>query len=326
MVAARSGKADVVALLLAKGADPNARASRQQTALMWAVSQRHPDVVKALVTHGADVHARSSEWQEMMAVPPHGLPQYNKIIPHGRDTALLFAARAGDLESAKLLVGAGANVNDADAWGISATTMAAHAGFTEMVEWLLDRGADASAAAAGFGALHAAIMRRDARMVTALLAHGADPNAPLKTWTPTRRSSRDFNFAPELVGSTPFWLAARFNEPDVMRLLLKHGANGAFVHQGHYHNEEPVEPRTQVTTAVMAATGMGGGVAWVQPDRTRREALMLESVTLAADQGVDLNARNTDGRTALDAARALKLESVVAFLIERGARTGSAAK
>ncbi len=69
----------------------------------------------------------------MMAVPPHGLPQYNKIIPHGRDTAMLFAARVGDLESAKLLAGAGANVNDADAWGVSATVMAAHAGFTELV-------------------------------------------------------------------------------------------------------------------------------------------------------------------------------------------------
>jgi len=326
MAAARAGKAGVVEVLLAKGANANGRGARGQTALMWAVSERHPDVVKVLLAGGADVQARSEEWREMMAVPPHGLPQYNKIIPHGRDTALLFAARAGDLESAKMLVSAGANVNDADAWGVSVTTMAAHAGLTEMVEWLLDRGADASAAAAGFSALHAAIMRRDTRMVSALLGHGADPNAPLKTWTPTRRSSRDFNFAPELVGATPFWLAARFNEPDVMRLLLKQGADSSFVHHGDYHNEEPVEPRTQITTAVMAATGMGGGIAWVQPDRTRREALMLESVKLAADQGVDLNVRNTDGRTALDAARALKFESVAVFLTEHGARSGTAGK
>ena len=320
MVAARSGKADVVELLLVKGANPDARAARGQTALMWAASRRHPAVVKALIAYGADVHARSNEWNEMMAVPPHGLQEYNRVIPHGRDTALLFAARVGDLESARLLVAAGADVNDADAWGVSAAVMAAHAGFTELVGWLLDRGADANAAAAGFTALHAAIMRRNTAMVTSLLAHGADANAPLKTWTPTRRSSRDFNFAPELVGASPYWLAARFNEPDVMRLLLKHGADAAFVHHANYHNEDPVEPRTQVTNAVMAAAGMGGGVAWVQPDRGEREALMLASVTLAAEQGVDLNARNSDGRTALDAARAVKFESVVKFLTDRGAR------
>jgi ankyrin repeat protein len=108
-----------------------------------------------------------------------------------------------------------------------------------------------------------------------------------------------------------------------MRLLLKQGANAAFVHRGNYHNEEPVEPRTQITNAVMAATGMGGGVAWVQPPRAEREALMLEAVRIAAEPGVDLNARNTDGRTALDAARAVKFESVAAFLTERGARSGT---
>ena len=322
MAAARAGQTGVVELLLAKGAHANARGPRGQTALMWAVSGRHPAVVKALLAHRADVHARSAEWKEMVAVPPHGLPQYNKIIPQGGDTALLFAARVGDLESAKLLTGAGANVNDADAWGVSATAMAAHAGFTDLVAWLLDRGADPNAAAAGFAALHAAIMRRDTRMVAALLAHGADANAPLTGWTPTRRSSRDHNFAPELVGASPFWLASRFNQPDVMRLLLEKGANAKFVHHANYHIEEPVQPRTQVTTAVMAAVGMGGGVAWVQPNRLDREKLMLESVTVAVEQGVDVNAVNSDGRTALDAARALKFESVVKFLTDRGARAG----
>jgi ankyrin repeat protein len=321
MAAARTGKVGVAEALLAKGANANAHGPRGQTALMWAVAEHHPDVVKALLGR-ADVHARSDEWQEMMAVPPHGLPLYNKMIPHGRDTAMLFAARVGDLESAKLLAGAGANVNDADAWGVSATMLAAHSGFTDLVIWLLDQGADPNVAGPGFTALHAAIMHRDTRMVTALLAHGADPNTPLTTWTPTRRSSRDHNFAPELVGATPFWLAARFIEPDVMRALLAKGANAKFVHHANYHNEDPVEPRTQVTTAVMAAVGMGGGAAWVQPNAREREALMLESVTIASEQGVDLNAVNSDGRTALDAARALKMESVVKFLTDRGARSG----
>jgi ankyrin repeat protein len=67
---------------------------------------------------------------------------------------------------------------------------------------------------------------------------------------------------------------------------------------------------------------MGGGAAWAPLDRREREAPMLEAVTIAVEQGVDVNAVNTDGRTALDAARALKFERVAAFLLEHGARPG----
>jgi len=235
-----------------------------------------------------------------------------------------------DLASAKVLVAAGANVNDADAWGVSATTLAAHSGYGELLEFLLEKGADPNAAAPGFTALHEAIMRRDEKMVSALLAHGADPNAPLRTWTPTRRSSDDFNFAPELVGATPFWLAARFSEPSIMRLLVKHGADPLFVHHGDRVVEarggDGFQHRTEVTTALMAATGMGGGRAWVQPGRSEREALTLEAVKLAAELGVDVNAASTDGRTALDAAKLLKFDSVVKFLEGKGAKPGTIKK
>ena len=322
MVASRSGKPLVITQLIDKRANVNARGPRGQTALMWAVSEQHPDVVKVLLARGADIHARSDVWTEMMAVPPHGKPEYNRLIPHGGDTALMFAARVGDLASARLLIAAGANVNDADAWGVSAMVLAAHSGFTDLVELLLDKGADANAAGPGFTALHEAIMRRDEQIVAALLAHGAKPNTPLQTWTPERRSSEDFNFAPALVGATPFWLAARFAEPNVMRLLVKQGADPLFVHRNEYYVNDLNDRRTQATTALMAAIGIGGGRAWTQPDRGRREALILESVTLAIDLGVDVNAVNTDGRTALDAARALKLESVVNLLVEKGAREG----
>ena len=325
MVASRSGSAEVAEQLLAKGANANARAARGQTALMWAVAQKHAGVVKVLLGRGADVHARSEVWQQVMAVPPHGLLEYNREIPHGGDTALLFAARVGDVASAKLLVDAGANVNDAEAWGVSATVLAAHSGYTELVEFLLDRGADPNAAKAGFSALHAAIMHRDERMVAALLARGADPNSPLQTWTPTRRSSRDFNFAPELVGATPFWLAARFAEPGVMRLLVKHGADPLFVHRANYADLSQTR-QTHVTTSLMAATGMGGGIAWAQPPGSQREALTLDAVKLAVELGVDVNAADTDGLTALDAATALKYETVINFLVEKGARPGAKKK
>jgi len=322
IIAARSGYPEVVELLLAKNANPNAHGARGQTALMWAVAEKHPDVVKVLLAHGADIKARSDVWTDVMAVPPHSILAYNKAIPHGGETALMFAARVGDLASAKLLVAAGANVNDTDAWGVSATVLAVHSDFRELAELLLEKGADPNQAAAGFTALHEAIMRRDEKMVTALLDHGADPNAPLRTWTPTRRSSKDYHFDPAIVGATPFWLAARFTQPSVMRLLVKHGADPMFVLHSDYIAEARLQHRTEATTAAMAAVGMGGGTPWVQPARSEREALALDAVKLTAELGVDLNAAGPNGRTALDAAKALKYDTVVKFLVEKGANPG----
>jgi ankyrin repeat protein len=334
MVASRGGYPEVVEMLFAKGANPNAHGTRGQTALMWAVAQKHPEVVGLLLAHHADIQLRSDVWSEVMAVPPHGYLPYNKAIPHGGETALMFAARVGDLESAKLLVAAGANVNDADAWGVSATTLAAHSGFGELAAFLLDHGADPNAAPNGFTALHEAIMRRDEKTALALLKHHADPNAPLKTWTPTRRSSEDFHFEPSLVGATPFWLAARLLEPTIMRMLAEHGADPLFVLHVKWVASQGTgqQERTEAATALLAATGIGGdngnrdsgGVsAWVAIPPRQKEALALDAVKLAVEFGVDVNAKSSDGRTALDGARNLKYASVAAFLTEKGAKAGT---
>jgi len=334
MVAARSGYPGVVEQLLNKGANPNAHATRGQTALMWAVSQKHPDVVRVLVAHHADIGLKSDVWTEVMAIPPHGYLGYNKAIPHGGETALMFAARAGDLDSAKLLIAAGANVNDADAWGVSAITLAAHSGFRDLVELFLEKGADPNAAPNGFTALHEAVMRRDEKMVAALLEHSAYPNAPLKTWTPTRRSSEDFHFEASLIGATPFWLAARYLEPNVMRMLAGHGADPRFVLRVKWVASQGTgqQERTETATALLAATGVlddngnrdsGGASAWVPADRPQLEALTLETVRLAVELGVDVNAKDNDGRTALDGARNLKYASVADFLSAKGAKPGT---
>ena len=326
MVAARSGNPDVVARLAAAGADLDRRGSRGQTALMWAAAQRHPAVVEALLAHGADLHVRSDVWTQVMGVPPHSQPEYNREIPHGGNTALLFAVRADDLASARILVAAGADVDDADAWGVSAATLAAHAGYAALVEFLLDRGADPNAAEAGFAPLHEAVMRNDARMAAALLDHGADPDLRLRTWTPTRRASRDLHYPPPFVGATPFWLAARFARTDLMRLLADHGADPHFQHEVDYIVDGRMKRRTDRTTTLMAATGMGGGQVrpWApySGDGTA-ESRTLDAVRLAVELGVDVNAADAAGRTVLDEAEALQYETVVRYLVEQGARPGA---
>jgi len=286
------------------------------------VAQQHSDVVALLIEHGADVHARTDTWSQVVAVPPHGQPEYNREIPQGGNSALMFAARVGDLASLQLLLAAGADANDADAWGVSAMVLAAHSGYPELVQLLLDRGADPNSSAAGFTALHAAVMRRDAAMVSALLMHGADPNIPVLTWTPTRRASDDFNFPPSLVGATPFWLAARISDPVLMRLLAEHGADPQFVHRATYKSER-LEQFDEATTALMAVLGMAarGAQAWIPPERGTFDDMRREAVTIAVELGVDLNAVDTKGRTALDAAMTLGDDAIVEYLVAHGARS-----
>ncbi len=326
MVAARAGSAAVVRQLAAAGADLDRQGSRGQTALMWAAAQRHPAVVEALLEAGADLSIRSDVWTQVMAVPPHSRPEYNREIPHGGNTALLFAVRAGDLPSARILVAAGADVDDADAWGVSAAVLAAHGGHGELLEFLLDHGADPNAAGAGFAALHDAVMRNDVRMVAALLAHGADPDQPLLTWTPTRRASRDHHYPPPFVGASPFWLAARFARIDLMRMLADHGADPHFVHEVDYIVDGRMQWQTERTTTLMAAFGMGGRRArpWVPYSGAgTAEFRTLEAVMLAVELGVDVNAMDATGRTVLDEAEALQYESVVEYLVEVGAEPGA---
>ncbi len=237
----------------------------------------------------------------------------------------MFATRVGDLDSAKLLVAAGANVKDADAWGVSAVTLAEHSGFSDLTLFLLDKGADPNAAPNGFTALHEAIMRRDEKVIGALLDHGADANAPLKTWTPTRRSSDDWNFEPPIVGATPFWLAARFDEVNVMRMLVKHGADPLFVLHSDYVAEQGFgqAPRKETATTLMAAVGVIRTKAWVDLPRAEAEPATLEAVKICVEAGADLNVANTDGRTALDAANGLRYKSVVDYLTAKGAKAGT---
>lgn len=345
MTAARTGASEVVKQLLDKGADVNSKEkARGQTALMWAVSHRHSGVVAVLLGYGAGVHARSNVFTQVVRTSlSSGDPAYTTDIRQGGYTPLLFAARVGDAASAKLLVVAGADVNDTAPQGTSAMVVAAHSGHADVAELLLDKGADPNRDSAGYTALHAALLRKDERLVKALLVHGANPNAPLLKSTPVRRDSVDFYFNPSWIGAKPFWLAARFSTPGIMRLLAAYGADPLSVHRPTYwvggaYGDSRLRSEGD-TTALMAAAGMGGDAPIVavnrldriaerapleaqrrEPDPADLEAVTLDAVTVAAEAGVDVNVANDDGNTALHAMAARGYDRVVEYLVEKGAR------
>lgn len=311
MTAARTGSAEVVKLLAARGADLNARESTQgQTALMWAASERHPQVVRVLVEVGADVNARSQVRRRRVNTETGGFnPTATMDIDKGGYTALLFAAQQGMLESVDLLLAAGAGVDDEAPDGTSPLVVAAHSGHGAAGVLLLEKGANPNAAGAGYSALHAAILRGQVELASALLAHGANPNAPLMKPTPVRRASADYAFDFSLIGATPFWLAARFLEPAIMRALAANGADPAFA-------------MNDGTTPLMAAAQ---GRRRVEPgftaDPIADEQIALDAVKTAVALGVDVNAANAkDGNTALHTAASRRLNSIVQFLVDSGAK------
>ncbi len=329
MTAARTGSAGAVQALLDHGADVNARETKEgQTALMWAVSQRHAGVVRALIAAGADVRVRSRVRPIATASSPRtGAAEGVSVIDEGGFTPLLFGARQGDLASARLLLAAGADVNDTAPAGTSALVVAAHSGHGTLAAWLLEQGADPNAAGAGYTALHAAVLRGDADLVSALLAHGADPDARLENGSPHARYGKFFALEMRLTGATPFFLAAKYARADIMRRLAAAGG-------------DPLAGLAGGVTPLMAAAGMltpgfvqagndrrGRAIDTAEmelalsqdPDRRGLMNSGIDAVRAAVELGADVNAASDDGDTALHLAAHHGFNSVVRYLVGKAA-------
>ncbi|MEX0963517.1 MAG: ankyrin repeat domain-containing protein [Pseudohongiellaceae bacterium] len=328
MTAAHTGNAALLRALLAAGANPNGAVTRDQTALMWAAGQGHAEVVAALVDYGAEVDARTLvRTQYVKSEKEQDSHPLNKVwVEQGGYTALMFAARAGSLESARSLVAAGADVNGLSAFGTSPLIMAVHGGNIELLSFLLDNGAELESSASGHTALHAAILRGSLEAVELLLDHGANIEAILQKPTPARRQSADYNFHDSLIGATPLWLAARFTEPKIITLLIERGADPFFVKDVTYptlRGLEPVIAEEGEISVLMAAVGMGYRrlrMSWGSAQRRAglegndTEARILEAVEIAVATGIDSNLQDAEGVTARDFARARRYEEVFAFL------------
>jgi ankyrin repeat protein len=300
MTCARTGNVEAVSALVARGADPNLKEKeRGQTAIMWAVAERHPQVVKYLSEHGADVHSRSKS----------GF------------TPLLFAAQEGDLDSARILLAAGANVSEATPGGVTALSVAALNGHEDVALFLLDKGADPNGVdAAGVTPLHYAVRigfllpgdefgqkplvyyqyrPKMLDLIKALLVHGANPNARVAKRQPLLLSR-----GIDEIGATPLLLAAADLDVSVMRALAAGGS-------------DPRIPNKQGITPLMVAAGLSRPKYAMDEEE---EKAALESVKLLAELGADVNAASDSGLTAVHAAAYVGASSVIQFLADKEAK------
>jgi ankyrin repeat protein len=313
MIAARRGDVDMVAQLLRAGADVNAaEASRGQTALMWAVTKGHSEVIQQLIDGGANIEARSRLLRTVVlpCCQHYPLDSGSHWTDLGGFTPLLFASRLGNVAAAERLLDAGADVDVKTPEGATALVVSAHSGQAATTALLLERGADPNAAGNGYTALHAAVLRENEQMVKELLAYGADPNARIAKGTWARRSQADYAFMKEWVGATPIWLAAGFQKTGIIDALVAAGG-------------DPLLTSPDGTTALMtAAVGLSPralfqSIVVVLP--RGEEQPTLAAVTRLANLGVPINATNADGDTALHRAASKRFDTVVQFLVDRGA-------
>ena len=344
MTAARTGRAAAVKRLIDAGADVNARERwLGETALMWAAAENHADVVRLLVAAGAAIDARSTILEApVLEFPRSGGP--NSPFPRGGWTALMFAAREGALEAARALADLGASLNmvalpqtdvplkpeeirnAGNGVGTTALVFAIINSHYDLAAMLLEKGADPNVAdVAGMAALYAAVdmnslqwvQGRPAPILTdsldaidvvrLLLRRGADPNARLRT-RPLKRHHDAGSTLNLGEGTTPLIRAARTNDVASMKALLEAGA-------------DPFLTLPDRTNALMVAAGQGAG-------GLRGEGIRIvvptpegaaEAVQLLIDQGMDVDAFNNAGNTALHAA-VNRGDAVVKILVSHGAR------
>jgi ankyrin repeat protein len=342
MAAVGSGELPAVTALLEHGAAVDALdTAYEQTALMFAARLGHEPIVEALLDAGAAVDARTRIGSEPRWVLPNsragfgfgkgiirgGLPEDRGMRPFrsGGLTPLLYAAREGHAGTVARLLDAGAAIDGVEANGIAPLLMAIANDRMATATLLIERGAALDQQDwYGRSPLWEAVNVRNLYVhnqtfehdvdregalgvIRLLLERGVDPNPRTKESPPVRNHLLATTGTLEWVdftGQTPFLSAALAGDVTVMRLLLDHGADPAIA---TFHG----------TTPLMAAAG----VNWVVSQTyTEGPEALLAAVQLCHERGLDVNAVNSMGITAVMGAANRGSDAIIEYLVANGAR------
>jgi ankyrin repeat protein len=353
MQAADQGHADVMAVLIEHGADvaaasapvlrdgrtaalgksgdPREAVRRQVIAVLC--EQRSPDlnVLQALTAQGSGntedaVLANAAaaggnpcaNQGEQIIFTGGGRNQAPREPDGGELTPLVYAARAGSLDAARVLLEAGADVNQVTRYGWSPLLAATQNRNYQLGKFLIEQGADVNLAnKGGWTPLYLATDNRnleggdyptrrpdmdDLEYITLLLDAGADPNAQLIESTETRTVFTNQWLDEE--GATAFLRASQSGDVALMRLLLERGA------------DPKINTKLGVTPLAVAA-----GIGWVEGITSERSPEQtVEAVKLLLELGIDPNYQAETGRVALHGAAHKGATEVVKVLVAAGAR------
>jgi len=245
----------------------------------------------------------------------------------GGMNALLYAAREGHFDTVRVLVDAGANVNVQSADKFSPLVEAITNAHFDLAMYLLQHGADPNLATiSGMTALYAVIDSQWAphvwfpqpatdqektshlQLMKALIDKGANVNAAINERIWFRSYTNDYTWV-DPAGATPFWRAAQSSDTPAMHLLIEHGA-------------DPKLASKAGDTPLHAAAGIGWAANWT----VNAPLPLVDAVKYCVELGIDVNAVDNRGYTALHGAAYLGNNDMVKFLVSKGAKADARSK
>lgn len=326
MAVARTGNLDAAQLLLDHHATVDAREKwGGQTALMWASARRHPDMMALLISRGADVNARSIDRDYQRHVTAEGRP---KNLDSGGLTPLLYASRENCIACVDVLLKNKADIDLPDPDGVSPLLLAILNANWDLAKLLITAGADVNQwdifgeaplltavdlrqrIDGGRASIDPTNTTRGLAVVNLLIERGADPNMQL-LFKPANVRGTTFTR-----GVTPLIRAAFNGDLEVVKILLAHGADATI---STADRQTPIhavlagraaEPQALELLKVLQKAGTDVNVMALvnHPEEIRGGSALhyavrkryKEVIKLLASFMIDMNAVDQDGLTALD--------------------------
>jgi ankyrin repeat protein len=239
--------------------------------------------------------------------------------------SLLFAAREGCVAAVPVLLELGAEIDTTTPDDITAPIIALINGHYDVAYALIEAGANPNLVDyAGRSALYAAVdfntmpeSNRPAPYVldnehTALdvarllLERGADPNVTLNRGAPYRAKIDRGNDGMLAGGATPLLRAAKAGDLAAVKLLVAHDADPALA-----------PPRSGIDP-LMAAAGLGSAEQDTA-GRYKTEEQAIATIEYLIGLGLDVNATDSQGRTAVHGAALQGYNEVIRYLAAQGA-------